>query len=84
MSAPRSDRSSLGESKGKGEDRPRTPGGLPEAPPCPFCEGTDTELMSAFGGHASISTYWCNACRSPFDFMRWGDSPPDRRDDSGG
>ena len=47
------------------------PASLPEAPECPFCDGVETELMSAFGAHASVSTYWCRACRSPFELMRW-------------
>jgi len=47
------------------------PAKLPEAPACPFCEGTDTELMNAFGSHASVSTYWCRTCRSPFERMKW-------------
>jgi hypothetical protein len=46
-------------------------GGLPSAPPCPFCEGRETELMSAFGSHASVSTYWCRSCRSPFELLKW-------------
>lgn len=44
---------------------------LPESPACPFCEGTRTELMNAFGSHASVSTYWCRDCRSPFEVMKW-------------
>lgn len=51
--------------------RSEAPAKLPGAPPCPFCEGTDTELMNAFGSHASVSTYWCRACRSPFERMKW-------------
>ena len=46
-------------------------GRLPEAPDCPFCGETDTELMNAFGSQLSVSTYWCNRCRSPFEFMKW-------------
>lgn len=46
-------------------------GRLPRTPPCPFCEKTDTELMNAFGSHASVSTYWCRACRSPFELLKW-------------
>ena len=49
-----------------------TPGGLPEAPPCPFCDGTNTELFNAFGSQLSVSTYWCGSCRSPFEYMKWG------------
>lgn len=44
---------------------------LPPAPECPFC-GTDrTELTSAFGSQVSVATYWCSACRSPFELIRW-------------
>ena len=49
----------------------RLPGGLPEAPQCPFCEGSSTELMNAFGSQLSVSTYWCKECRSPFELMKW-------------
>lgn len=51
--------------------RDELPEGLPEAPPCPFCEGGETEVMNSFGSHASVSTYWCRACRSPFEMMKW-------------
>ena len=44
---------------------------MPDSPPCPFCEGTETALMNAFGSQLSVSTYWCAACRSPFEFMKW-------------
>lgn len=53
------------------ERREEAPPTLPEAPTCPFCSGDETELMSAFGSHASVSTYWCRACRSPFELMKW-------------
>ena len=46
-------------------------GGLPGNPPCPFCEERETELMNAFGSHASVSTYWCRRCRSPFELLKW-------------
>jgi len=51
--------------------REETPDAMPEAPACPFCEGIETEVMNAFGSHASVSTYWCRACRSPFEVMKW-------------
>lgn len=47
------------------------PEALPPSPECPFCGGEETELMSAFGSHASVSTYWCRACRSPFELVKW-------------
>lgn len=59
------------------------PGDLPDAPPCPFCGEGRTELHSLFGAHASVTTYWCRSCRSPFEQMRWGrriDSTPLRPD----
>jgi hypothetical protein len=51
--------------------RAEAPASLPTNPPCPFCQGTETEIMSAFGAHASVSAYWCRACGSPFDLLRW-------------
>ncbi len=53
---------------GDGDDRI---GSLPSTPPCPFCDGSETELMSAFGSHASVATYWCRSCRSPFEMLKW-------------
>lgn len=55
--------------------RPSPTGGLPEAPGCPFCGGTDTELMNAFGSQLSVATYWCIRCRSPFEVMKWTSAP---------
>lgn len=51
---------------------PRLPGDLPDRPTCPFCGGSDTELHALFGSHASVTTYWCRGCRSPFEQLRWG------------
>lgn len=48
------------------------PGRLPSSPPCPFCDSTESEVHSLFGSHASVTTYWCRSCRSPFEHMRWG------------
>ncbi|MCY3547979.1 MAG: hypothetical protein OXH51_16725 [Gemmatimonadetes bacterium] len=47
------------------------------APPCPFCGGERTEIMSLFGSHASLTTCWCADCRSPFEFLRWQNADPD-------
>ena len=54
---------------GAGRESP----GAGDAPPCPFCAGNRTEMMSVFGSHASLSTCWCADCRSPFEFLRWRD-----------
>ena len=43
------------------------------SPACPFCDGRQTALASAFGSHASLSTWWCAECRSPFEIVRWRD-----------
>lgn len=51
--------------------REEAPSKMPSAPPCPFCDRTETEIMSGFGSHASVSTYWCRACHSPFEVMKW-------------
>jgi 3-hydroxybutyryl-CoA dehydrogenase len=57
---------------------PDAPCRLPEMPSCPFCEQRNTELMSPFGSQLSVATYWCNACRSPFEVMKWrGSSAPE-------
>ena len=47
------------------------PADMPPAPACTFCGGTETEMMNAFGSQLSVATYWCRACRSPFEFMKW-------------
>lgn len=51
---------------------------LPERPMCPFCDSADTELHSAFGSALSVATYWCRACRTAFEWVKWGPagSPP--------
>lgn len=44
---------------------------LPERVVCPFCEKDDTEQFASFGGQASTSQYYCNGCRTVFDFFKW-------------
>ena len=46
---------------------------LPRSAPCPFCEGTETELVSPFGGQLSVAQYWCRRCRTGFEFIKWED-----------
>lgn len=46
---------------------------LPESAPCPFCEGTDTQLVNPFGGQLSVAQYWCRRCRTGFEFIKWSD-----------
>lgn len=56
-------------------DAPRdanaAPQGLPEAAPCPFCDGSDTRLLNPFGGQLSVAQYWCNVCRTGFEYIKW-------------
>lgn len=44
---------------------------LPESPPCPFCGGRETELVSPFGGQLSVAQYWCRGCRTGFEQIKW-------------
>lgn len=44
---------------------------LPSTPPCPFCGGTETELVSPFGSALSLATYWCRGCRTAFELVKW-------------
>lgn len=64
----------------KRTDRPRPPAsftaadlGFPERVACPFCEQRETELHSAFGSALSVATYWCNRCRTAFEWVKWDD-----------
>lgn len=44
---------------------------MPDSVTCPFCDGGDTEPFSAFGSSLSVSQYYCNECRSVFEWMKW-------------
>lgn len=43
---------------------------------CPFCGSGDTELMSLFGSSPLTSQYYCRGCRTAFERVKWGASPP--------
>jgi hypothetical protein len=51
-------------------------GRLEASPACPFCESSETRPVSAFGSHASLAAYWCDACRTPFEGLRWKSDGP--------
>ncbi|GAA4539181.1 hypothetical protein [Pseudonocardia xishanensis] len=38
---------------------------------CPACGSADTRLQSLFGGAASEVTYFCQGCRSCFQWVKW-------------
>jgi hypothetical protein len=52
------------------------PGSPPGQVQCPFCERTDTRLINPFGGQLSVAQYWCNRCRTGFDYIKW-EAPDD-------
>jgi hypothetical protein len=52
------------------------PPGVPALPRCPFCGSGETELMSLFGSSPLTSQYYCRACRSAFEQVKWGSEPP--------
>lgn len=44
-------------------------------PACPFCGSDRTELLSLFGSTSLTSQYRCAACRSAFEYVKWGTVP---------
>lgn len=44
---------------------------MPSSVPCPFCDSDDTDPFATFGGQASTAQYYCNACRTVFEALRW-------------
>ena len=44
---------------------------MPESVECPFCSGMETEQFSGFGSQLSVSQYYCRACRTVFEWMKW-------------
>jgi len=58
-------------------DRPQAADyGLPEHVTCPFCNGNETELHSPFGPQLSVATYWCQACHTAFEWIKWQATTP--------
>lgn len=44
---------------------------------CPFCESADTERESAFGSEISKTQYYCNACNTVFERIKYDGENPD-------
>jgi C4-type Zn-finger protein len=61
-------------------DRPAGDDIIPQNAPCPFCDGTDTKLLNPFGGQLSMAQYWCNRCRTGFEYIKWEEHEDERRD----
>ncbi len=38
---------------------------------CPWCESTETEVASPFGGTVSEILFKCKSCGEGFGFMKW-------------
>jgi hypothetical protein len=43
---------------------------LPAAVVCPFCNANDSRPLAAFGSLLMTSQYYCNACRTTFEWVR--------------
>lgn len=44
---------------------------------CPFCGSSDVEQLSRFGTEISKEGFFCNACRSPFERMKYDGRRPE-------
>jgi hypothetical protein len=44
---------------------------LPDAAECPFCGGRETRQFASFGSALSTSQYYCDRCRTVFEYMKW-------------
>jgi hypothetical protein len=40
---------------------------------CPFCHSTDTEPLALFGSQLSTAQYYCRACHTPFERVKYDD-----------
>ncbi len=40
---------------------------------CPFCHSDDTVKHADFSTSLMVSLYYCRACRSSFEAIKWGD-----------
>lgn len=53
-----------------------------EQPHCPFCESSDVKLYSNFGTAQLVRQYYCNSCRSVFEFIRWQEGQGEQKEDN--
>ncbi len=37
---------------------------------CPYCSSVQTELFSLFGQQLLTVQYYCNACHTPFEYVK--------------
>ncbi|EKN69431.1 hypothetical protein BABA_10236 [Neobacillus bataviensis LMG 21833] len=38
---------------------------------CSFCASENVEKISSFGTAQLVRQYYCNSCRSVFEYIRW-------------
>lgn len=54
--------------------------GRPAEPPpsirCPHCASADVELEAPFGGSLMSRQYYCRACRTVFEWIKWEPGDP--------
>lgn len=43
---------------------------------CSFCSSENVEKISSFGTAQLVRQYYCNSCRTVFEYIRWQDSQP--------
>jgi hypothetical protein len=55
---------------GYNTDKPETRANANVQVACPFCRSTDTELLSLFGQQLLTVQYYCNACHTPFEYVK--------------
>lgn len=51
----------------------------PAGPECPFCGSTATERESRFGSEISKAQYYCTACRTVFERIKYDGERADTR-----
>ncbi len=44
---------------------------LQPAVSCPFCHSQDTHGEAAFGTTHAYAQFYCRACRTPFEWIKW-------------
>jgi hypothetical protein len=43
---------------------------------CPFCHSTETRREANFGTTLGYAQFYCCACRTPFEWIKWDDNAP--------
>lgn len=46
-------------------------------PTCPYCDSREVERDAAFGSEVSKITYYCRACQTPFERIKYDGDRPD-------